>query len=74
MTTFSVDVRCPSGPKRLFMKMKLNGESPKITDGNLMEFACSDCKRTLRRQGFEVDRVLHQYNFLGEFIQTYLEY
>jgi hypothetical protein len=70
----SVEIRCPQGPKRLFMKLKLAGESPTITSDNLMEFACSDCKRSLKREGFEVERVLHQYDFLGRFYQTYLEY
>lgn len=74
MTTRSIDVRCPNGPQRLFMKLKLEGEKPVITEDNLMEFACSDCKRSLRREGIEVDRVLHQYNFLGEWVETYLEY
>lgn len=74
MSTFAVEVRCPNGPQRLFMKLKLSGEEPNITDDNLMEFACGDCKRVLRRQGFEVERVLHQYNFLGEFVETYIEH
>lgn len=74
MTSYSIDVRCPivDGPQRLFMKLRIS-DSVEVVDGNLMEFACSDCKRTLRKQGFEVDRVLHQYNFLGEFVQTFLE-
>jgi DNA-directed RNA polymerase subunit RPC12/RpoP len=74
VTSRSIEVRCPYGPQRLFMKLKLAGESPVITEDNVMEFACSDCKRTLRRQGIEVDRVLHQYDFLGNWIETYLEY
>lgn len=74
MTSRSVEVRCPNGPQRLFMKLKLEGGSPTITDDNRMEFACSDCKRALKREGFEVDRVLHQYDFLGNWIETFLEY
>lgn len=73
MTSYSIDVRCPQGPQRLFMKLKLSGETPSITEDNLMEFACSDCKRALRKEGFEVERVLHQYDFLGRFVNTYLE-
>lgn len=73
MATFSIDIRCPNGPQRLFMKLKMEGEKPTVTD-NRMEFACSDCKRTLRREGFEVDRVLHQYDFLGNFCETFIEY
>ena len=73
MSSYAIEVRCPNGPQRLFMKLKVSGESPTVTDDNLMEFACGDCKRTLRRQGFEVDRVLHQYDFSGEFVETYIE-
>ncbi len=71
--TYSVDVRCPNGFHRLFMVLHLAGGTPTITDDNLMEFACGDCKRALKKQGFEVLRVLHQYNFLGEFQTTYFE-
>jgi len=74
MTTRSIEIRCPNGPQRLFMKLKLEGESPKVTPDNRLEFACSDCKRTLRREGWEVDRVLHQYDFLGQFVETFIEY
>jgi DNA-directed RNA polymerase subunit RPC12/RpoP len=74
MTTRSIEVRCPNGPQRLFMKLKMLGETPTITDDNVMEFACSDCKRALRNDGIEVSRVLHQYDFLGRFVDTYLEY
>lgn len=74
MTSRSIEVRCPYGPQRLFMKLKLAGESPTITEDNYMEFSCSDCKRNLRRQGFDVDRVIHQYDFLGNWVDTFLEY
>lgn len=74
MNSISVDVRCPNGPQRLFMKLKLSGTQPTVTSDNLLEFSCGDCKRTLKRQGFEVDRVLHQYDFSGQFVDTYLEY
>ena len=74
MTTRSIEIRCPLGPQRLFMKLKLSGQSPTVTSDNRLEFACSDCKRALRRDGIEVDRVLHQYDFLGNFLDTFLEY
>lgn len=74
MTSYSVDVRCPNGPQRLFMKLRLTGGQVQVTEDNLMEFACGDCKRALRKQGFEVDRVLHQYDFAGNFVETFLEY
>jgi len=55
------------------MKLKLAGETPHVTEDNVMEFGCSDCKRTLKREGFEVDRVIHQYDMLGRWINTFLE-
>jgi len=70
----SIEIRCPNGPKRLFSKLRVGDEPIHVTVDNLIEFACSDCKRTLRREGFEVDRVLHQYNFLGQLIDTFIEY
>lgn len=72
--TRSIEIRCPNGPKRLFSKLRVSDEDVHITPDNLIEFACSDCKRTLRREGFIVDRVLHQYNFVGELVDTFMEY
>lgn len=75
MTSYAIEVRCPKGPQRLFAKIRVDDEtSMHVIDGNVMEFACGDCKRTLRREGFEVDRVLHQYDFSGQFVQTFIEY
>lgn len=74
MSSYAVDVRCPNGPHRLFMKLYLSGEKPHINPDNIMEFACGDCKRTLKREGFQVDRVIHQYDLSGQFIETFLEY
>lgn len=74
MTSRSIEIRCPNGPQRLFSKLRISGETPSITEDNLIEFACSDCKRTLRSEGFQVDRVLHQYDFLGRFVDTFIEY
>ena len=68
-----IEVRCPVGPRRLFSKLRLSGEEPHYTDDNLIEFACSDCKRTLRRTGRDVNLVLHRYNFLGEHIEDSVE-
>jgi hypothetical protein len=52
------------------MKLQISGEKPKYVDGNLLEIACSDCKRELRKQGVEIVRVLHYFNFVGELITT----
>lgn len=66
----TVEVRCPVGIRRLFTKLQLEGESPKITDGNLLEFACADCRKRMVRLGEEVSLVLHRYNFIGELVET----
>ena len=69
----TVEVRCPVGPQRLLSKLRLEGKRPTYTADNLIEFACSDCKRTMRKAGYDVSLVLHHYNFLGEFVDTVTE-
>lgn len=69
----TVEIRCPVGPQRLLSKLRLSGERPVITGDNLIEFACDDCKRTIRRRGTPVYRVLHRYNLLGELVETVTE-
>lgn len=66
----SVEVRCPLGPRRLFMKLKLEGTPITVNSENLMEFSCADCRKALQRQGTECERVLHFYNFIGEWVRT----
>lgn len=69
--TKHIDIRCTAGPKRLLCKIKANGEEPTYVDnGLLIEFACSDCCRSLRKQGYDVGRVLHRYNIAGELVET----
>lgn len=65
-----VEIRCPIGPKRLLSKLLLSGDRPKVVEGNLIEFACADCKRTYRKGGRRVSIVLHRYNLAGELIET----
>ena len=66
-----VEIRCPVGPRRLFLKMLADGQKPAITDGNLMELACSDCKRLLRDSyGIGSSRVLHRYDLAGVLVET----
>lgn len=70
-----VEVRCPIGPQRLFAKLRLSGDRPTVTDDNLMEMSCQDCKRRhLRSNGRPVDRVLHRYNIVGELVETEVVY
>lgn len=66
-----VEVRCPVGPQRLFTKLRLGQiEHRYITEDNTIEFACSDCARSLANNGGTRKRVLHRYNFLGELVET----
>jgi hypothetical protein len=66
----TVELRCPVGPQRLLSKLRMSGIAPVYTDDNLIEFACSDCKRTLRNSGRTVLYVLHRYNFIGVLVET----
>lgn len=65
-----VEIRCPIGPKRLFSKLHFEGKPMKITEGNLIEFSCDDCKRELRKKGNDIFRVLHRYDLSGELIES----
>ncbi len=66
----TVEIRCPVGPQRLLSKLLLEGDRPHIVEGNLIEFACDDCKRSLRQRGEQVVRVLHRYNLAGDLVET----
>ena len=66
----TIEVRCPSSVGKLFMKLKLSGEPVIVTEGNLLEFSCSDCKRLLKKEGTPVFRVLHRYDLAGALIET----
>lgn len=59
------EVRCPVGPQRLFLKLVEASEELPI-----LELACGDCARRLKRQGLDVVRVLHRYTVSGELIET----
>lgn len=65
-----VEVRCPYGFQRLFAKIRVSGEAIIITPDGLWEFSCNDCARDLRKEGSKVVRVLHRYNFEGEFTES----
>lgn len=73
MTTV-VELRCPTGPKRLLSKLRLTGEQPRIIPGeNLVELSCDDCKRSLRRTNPNVVRVLHRYDLAGALVESVVE-
>lgn len=64
-------MRCPAGPRRMLAILRASGQKPTyVDDGILVEFACSDCSRELRRAGRDVARVLHRFNILGEFVES----
>lgn len=62
-----LDVRCPVDPRRMFLRLA----SGIVCDGNLVEVACPECARRLRRSGDpQVRLVLHRYDIAGECIET----
>lgn len=74
-----VDVRCPVGPQALLMRLKVPGSG---TEGRvietdtlpLLELACRDCARLMRRSGHEdVTRVLHRFDMFGNLAETLVE-
>ena len=67
---YEIEIRCPVGPKRLLAKLLQEGGKPHIVEGNLVEFACDDCKKVQRRTKPSVVRVLHRFNLLGDCVQT----
>lgn len=65
-----VELRCPVSPRRMFARWFSTGEAT-IVEGNLIEVACSECRRSARLlAGGEPTRVLHRYNVLGECVET----
>lgn len=70
MSARTIELRCPEGPRRLLAKTVVAGGHPVIVEGNLIELACDDCKKTLRQQGQPVLRVLHRFNLAGELVES----
>lgn len=78
-----IELRCPNeyrhpdgtcSPGKLFAQLRITGEQPSyIHPDNLIVMACGDCKRSMRRRGTEVARVLHCYDMAGELIRTLIE-
>lgn len=65
-----IEIRCPVGPRRLLSKVMSEGGLPHIVPGNLIEFACDDCKRWQRREDPKVQRILHRFNLAGDLVET----
>lgn len=68
-----LDLRCPTGPRQLLMKLRLSGEHAHVTSENLMELNCRDCARNARQFDSTVRRVLHRFNFAGELVESVVE-
>lgn len=68
-----VEMRCPVGPRRLLGKVLREGGRLHVTDSNLMELNCDDCKKTMRQRGDYVTRVLHRYDLAGELVESVIE-
>ncbi len=65
-----VELRCPVGPRKLFAKLRLAGESATVTPENLIELSCQDCRRRLRNENRDVSLVLHRFDIIGDLIET----
>lgn len=71
----TVDIRCPYSFGRLFAKIKIEGGPLTVTPDGLFEVACSDCLRDLRQEGnTRAKRVLHYFNFIGEYVSSEVMY
>lgn len=70
VSSSSVELRCPVGPRRLLAKMLQRGQVPAVAEGNLLEFACADCRRLRRQEGEGVALVLHRFNLAGDLIES----
>lgn len=78
MSVEIVNIRCPGNLRKLFAKMQLSGESPRMLQpGNLLMVACYDCSKEFKNsseyKGGRV-RILHHYSFVGELIESSVEY
>lgn len=68
----AVELRCPVGdPGRLFAKVILSEDQPRVTSSNLLEVACQNCRRHMRGEGrTDVEFVLHRFDILGRLVET----
>jgi hypothetical protein len=64
MTTI-VEMRCPVDSQRMFGKI-MSDAKPVIVTGNLLEFACSKCRRRIGTG----QQVLHRFDLTGRLVET----
>jgi hypothetical protein len=68
-----VELRCPEGIGGLLMKVRREGEMPRVSEGNLLELNCRDCARNARQVDPSVRRVLHRFSFAGDIVESVVE-
>lgn len=78
-----VEIRCPvpqarpdgtCHPGKLLLKMRQAGlKESYVHPDNHVEISCEDCKHRMRRDGMQVRRVLHRFDFAGELVTTLFE-
>lgn len=74
-----VDIRCPVGPQALLMRVRVDPSlQARVIDTEtlpVLELACRDCARLMRRHGEEdVTRVLHRFDPFGNLVETLVEH
>lgn len=70
-----VEIRCPTGAKKLLMVVRRLQETPVIVDGNLLELPCPDCRQNVAAiKGRKPKRVLHRFNVLGDLVESEIEW
>jgi hypothetical protein len=62
-----VEIRCPGKFNKLFLIL-LQEHLPQ--EGMLMEIACADCAKDIRRGNPKVVRALHYYDAAGKCVHT----
>lgn len=66
-----VDLRCPDGAQKLLARIRQAKGSARVTDENLLELACRDCRqRVAHKTGVKPALVVHRFNILGELVES----
>lgn len=64
-------IRCPVNTRRVFAKIRTD---PQVSIGpdNAILFSCRDCRSARRAAGEQVRLVVHEFNLLGQLVQTHV--
>jgi hypothetical protein len=77
-----VEIRCPQPYQyadhrphngKLLAVLAVGTKPSFIQPDNLIELVCAECKRAHAQRGERVTRVLHRYDFAGNFVSTLVE-